>query len=90
MTVVAVVSLIGAVGVHSVGHIDGWLKSGSEPVGTDAKAQGSDAAAGRAAAPVGAPSLELNDRQLATAKFRAVGEYVFPEEKSVDAGAGRG
>jgi cobalt-zinc-cadmium efflux system membrane fusion protein len=89
-TIVAVALLIGAVGVHSAGHIYGWLKSGLEAASTDAKAQGSDAAAGRTAAPVGAPSVELNDKQMATVKVETVGEYVFPVEKSVDAGVSRG
>jgi hypothetical protein len=89
-TIVAVALLIGAVGVHSVGHIYGLLKSGLEAASIDAKAPGSDAAVGPTAAPVGAPSVELNDEQLATVKVETVGEYVVPGENSVDAGVSRG
>jgi hypothetical protein len=89
-TIVAVALLIGAVGVHSVGHIYGWPKSGLEAASSDAKAEGSDAAAGRTAAPVGAPNVELNEKQMTTVEVETVGEYVFPVEKFVDAGVSRG
>ena len=81
-TVVAVALLIGAAGVYSAGHIYGWLKSGLEAASTDAKAQGNDAAAVRTAAPSSVPSMELNDKQLASVKVVSVGDYLFPVEKS--------
>jgi len=64
--------------VYSIGHMNGWLKSGLEAASTDAKAQGSDAAAVRTAA----RTMELNDKQLASVKVVSVGDYLFPVEKS--------
>jgi membrane fusion protein, heavy metal efflux system len=81
-TTVAVAALCFVAGAYSVGHISGWLKSGLDATSTDAKAQGSDAAAVRTATPSGVPSVELNDKQMASVKVEPVGEYVFPVEKS--------
>jgi cobalt-zinc-cadmium efflux system membrane fusion protein len=77
---VAVLSFIG--GVYSVGHIGGWLKSGLPAASTDANAEGSDATAVKAAVRRGVPSVELNDKQMASVKVEPIQEYVFPVEKS--------
>jgi cobalt-zinc-cadmium efflux system membrane fusion protein len=81
-TTVAVAGLCFAAGAYSVSHMNGWLKSGLDATSTDAKAQGSDAAVVRTAAPSGVPSMELNDKQLASVKVVSVGDYLFPVEKS--------
>jgi membrane fusion protein, heavy metal efflux system len=81
LTAVAVLSF--AAGIYSVGHL-GSLKSGFDATNTDANAQTSDAAARTAALSSGradSPSVELNDKQLASVKVEAVGEHVFPVEK---------
>ena len=70
-TTVAVAAVSGVVGLYSIGHLNGWLKSGLEAASTDAKAQGSDAAAVRTAALSGVPSMELNDKQLASGRWAA-------------------
>ena len=81
-TTVAIAVLCFVAGAYSVSRISGWLKSGLDATSTDAKAQGSDAAAVRIAAPSGVPSMELNDKQLASVKVVSVGDYLFPVEKS--------
>jgi cobalt-zinc-cadmium efflux system membrane fusion protein len=81
-TTVAVAALCFAAGAYSVSPINGWLKSGLDATSTDAKAQGSDAAAVRTADPSGVPSMELNDKQLTSVKVVSVGDYLFPVEKS--------
>jgi membrane fusion protein, heavy metal efflux system len=78
---VAVAALCFLAGAYSVGHISSWLKSGLDAASTGANAQGSDAAVVRTAAPAGIPSLELNDKQLASVDVVRVGEYLFPVEK---------
>jgi membrane fusion protein, heavy metal efflux system len=82
-TVVAVLSF--AAGIYSVGYM-GSLKSGFDATNTDANAQTSDQAAARTAAlssgrPADLPSVELNDKQLASVKVEAVGDHLFPVEK---------
>jgi cobalt-zinc-cadmium efflux system membrane fusion protein len=59
-----------------------WLKSGLPAASTDANAEGSDANAVKAAARLGVPSVELNDKQMASVKVEPVQEYTFPVEKS--------
>jgi cobalt-zinc-cadmium efflux system membrane fusion protein len=79
---VATAVLSFAAGVYSVGQMGGWLRSGVDAAST-ANAQGSDRAAIiTAAAPAGIPTMELNEKQLASVKVVNVGEYVFPVEKS--------
>jgi membrane fusion protein, heavy metal efflux system len=79
---VATAVLSFAAGVYSVGQIGGWLRSGVDAAST-ANAQGSDRGAIiTAAAPVGIPTMELSDKQLASVKVVNVGEYAFPVEKS--------
>jgi cobalt-zinc-cadmium efflux system membrane fusion protein len=78
----AVAALSFIAGVYSVGHLGGWLKSGLTAASTDANAEGSDATAVKAAVRRGIPSVELNDKQMASVKVGAVQEYVFPVEKS--------
>jgi cobalt-zinc-cadmium efflux system membrane fusion protein len=80
-TAVAVAVLSFAAGVYSVGRLGGWAKSGLDAAATDAKAQGTDSAVKTAARP-GVPSVELNDKQLASVKVERVGDYVFPVEKA--------
>jgi membrane fusion protein, heavy metal efflux system len=79
-TAVAVAVLSFVAGVYSVGH--GRFKSGLDAAATDANAQGAESAAVKTAAPSGVPSVELNDKQMASVKVEKVGEYVFPVEKS--------
>lgn len=76
---VAVLSFIG--GVYSVGHIGGWLKSGLHAASPAANAEGTDVTAVKAAARLGVPSVELNEKQMASVKVEPVQEYVFPVEK---------
>jgi membrane fusion protein, heavy metal efflux system len=72
-----------AAGTYWVGHIDNWLKSGLDAATTDANAQPSNPAATQSAAVApGAPSVVLNDKQLASVKVEPVGDYVFPIEKA--------
>jgi membrane fusion protein, heavy metal efflux system len=68
---------------YSVGHIGDWLKSGLDAATPDANAQtSSPTAAQNASVASGAPSVMLNDKQLASVKVEPVGEYVFPIEKA--------
>jgi membrane fusion protein, heavy metal efflux system len=68
---------------YSVGHIGDWLKSGLNAATPDANAQTSNpTAAQNASVASGAPSVMLNDKQLASVKVEPVGEYVFPIEKA--------
>jgi membrane fusion protein, heavy metal efflux system len=79
----ATVALLSFVaGGYSVGHMGGWLRLGLDATTTEANAQARDLAAVRTAVPPGAPSMELNDKQLASVKVVNVSEYVFPVEKS--------
>ncbi len=79
---VAMAVLSFVAGVYSVGQIGGWLRSGVDAASI-ANAQGSDRAAIiTAAAPVGTPTMELNEKQMASVKVVNVGEYAFPVEKS--------
>jgi cobalt-zinc-cadmium efflux system membrane fusion protein len=82
--IAAVVVISFAAGLYSVGYIGGWLKSGLDAATTGANAQGNDSATARTAAlsSGGAPSVELNDKQLASVKVETVGEYVFPVERT--------
>jgi cobalt-zinc-cadmium efflux system membrane fusion protein len=85
-TLAAVAVLSFAAGIYSVGQM-GWLKSGFDATNTDANAQTSESAAARTAAlssgrPADIPSVELNDKQLASVKVEAVGEHLFPIEKA--------
>jgi cobalt-zinc-cadmium efflux system membrane fusion protein len=63
------------------GHIGGWLKSWIDAASTEANAQGNRPARVETAPSAGAPSVELNDKQLASVKVEVVGDYVFPVEK---------
>jgi cobalt-zinc-cadmium efflux system membrane fusion protein len=80
---IAAAALSFVAGVYSVGHIGDWLKSGLNATAPGANAQANDPAAVRTAAlPSGAGTVELNDRQLASVKVEAVGERVFPVERT--------
>jgi cobalt-zinc-cadmium efflux system membrane fusion protein len=66
-------------GVHSVGRIGSWLKSGLEAATTGANAQANDRE------PVsfssGTGNVELNDKQLNSVKVETIGEHIFPVER---------
>jgi cobalt-zinc-cadmium efflux system membrane fusion protein len=69
------------------GPIEDWLRSGIHAASPEANAQGRDAvAAGTAASHDGHAverhTVELNDKQMASVKVAAVGEHIFPVEKS--------
>jgi membrane fusion protein, heavy metal efflux system len=69
-------------GTYSVGNVGGWLRSWLEAATPDANAQTTNPPAAQVAADAsGAPSVVLNDKQLASVKVEPVGEYVFPIEK---------
>jgi membrane fusion protein, heavy metal efflux system len=71
------------VGTYSLGNVGGWLKSGLDAATTDANAQtGTPAATQTVAADSGAPTLVLNDKQMASVKVEPIGQYVFPVEKA--------
>lgn len=75
---VAVAVLCFAAGAYSIS----WLRSGGNAVSTTANAQATDSAAVKTSVAGGSPSVELNDKQLATVKVEAVGEFSFPIEKT--------
>jgi len=75
---VAVSVLSFAAGVYSVGRIGGWPKLGFEGASTQANAQTASPSASRAGL---VPSVDLNDKQLASVKVETVGEHLFPVEK---------
>jgi cobalt-zinc-cadmium efflux system membrane fusion protein len=82
--IAALIVISFAAGVYSVGYVGGWLKFGLNAATTDANAQGNEAATVRTAVLTSgdAPSLDLNDKQLASVKVGPVGEDVFPVEKT--------
>ena len=64
------------------GYVSSWVNSWLDVTSTEANAQGNGTAAVRTpASPSAAPSIELNDKQLASVKVEVVGDYVFPVEK---------
>jgi membrane fusion protein, heavy metal efflux system len=71
-----------AAGAYSIGYVSSWLRSGAGAVSPDASAETTDSAAVKTSLAGGVPSVELNDKQLATVKVEPVGEYSFPIEKS--------
>jgi membrane fusion protein, heavy metal efflux system len=75
-TAAAVLALVAA--LYVTGQIGG--SKGSRLGTTEANAQAGDPAT--ANAPAGPPSVELNDKQLASVNVEPVGEYLFPVEKS--------
>jgi membrane fusion protein, heavy metal efflux system len=79
---VAVAALSFIAGGYSVGRIGGWLESGLDVASSDANAEGSNETAVKTAARLGVPSVELNDKQMASVKVEPVQQYVFPVEKS--------
>jgi len=74
---IAVAGLAG--GLYKAGFFGGSTKSGLDIAASRANAQAGDRATN---APVGPPSVELNDKQLASVNVEPVGEYLFPVEKS--------
>jgi membrane fusion protein, heavy metal efflux system len=66
-------------GLYMAGFFGGSSKSGLDIAATRANAQGGDPATLGAAA--GPPSIELNDKQLASVKVERVDERDFPVEK---------
>jgi cobalt-zinc-cadmium efflux system membrane fusion protein len=83
----ALAALSFAAGVYSVGYLTGRVKPSLDAASTNANAQSAGADASRTAAlasggPLGAQSVELNVKQIASVKVEPVGEYVFPVEKS--------
>ena len=78
--VVALLSF--AAGAYSTGYVPSWLRSGVKAVSTDANAESSDSTAVKTSVARGIPSVELNDKQMASVKVEPVQQYVFPVEKS--------
>jgi cobalt-zinc-cadmium efflux system membrane fusion protein len=69
-------------GVYSVEHSGAWLKPGFDGPATNANAQESGASVIRTAAAPGAPSIDLNDKQMTAVKVDRVAEYAFPVERT--------
>jgi cobalt-zinc-cadmium efflux system membrane fusion protein len=76
--IVVIALLCFVVGAYSTG----WLRTGASAVSTDAKADAADSTAVKTSVVGGVPSVELNDKQLATVKVEKVEEFSFPIEKS--------
>jgi cobalt-zinc-cadmium efflux system membrane fusion protein len=76
--IVVIALLCFVVGAYSTG----WLRTGANAVSTDAKADAADSRAVKTSVVGGIPSVELNDKQLATVKVEKVEEFSFPIEKS--------
>jgi membrane fusion protein, heavy metal efflux system len=76
--IVVIALLCFVVGAYSTG----WLGTGANAVSTDAKADAADSRAVKTSVVGGIPSVELNDKQLATVKVEKVEEFSFPIEKS--------
>jgi membrane fusion protein, heavy metal efflux system len=79
-TALAIAAAALAGGLYVGGFFGGSKRSGLDITGTPANAQAGDPAATNAAA--GPPSVELNDKQLASVNVEPVGDYLFPVEKS--------
>lgn len=79
---VVVVALSFVAGAYSTGYVTSWLRSGVRAVSTDANAEVSDSRAAKTSVAGGIPSVELNDKQMASVKVEPVQQYVFPVEKS--------
>ena len=79
---VVVVVLSFVAGAYSTGYVTSWLRSGVKTVSTDANAEVSDSRAAKTSVAGGIPSVELNDKQMASVKVEPVQQYVFPVEKS--------
>ena len=83
MITVAVISgvLCFAAGAYSVNNLTGWLRSGADAVSSDAnaKTESSEVKTGTVA---GAPSVELNEKQMSTVKVGTAQDYTFPVEKA--------
>jgi membrane fusion protein, heavy metal efflux system len=78
--VAALVCLVA--GAYAIGQI-GALLRGDFGAATEASAQDTSAVTIRTAvSPSGAPSVDLNDKQLQSVKVEPVGDRVFPVEKS--------
>jgi cobalt-zinc-cadmium efflux system membrane fusion protein len=80
-TVIAVV-LSFAAGAVFIGYAPSWLRSGASAVGTAANAETTDRSVTKTATVGGVPSVELNEKQMASVKVEKVQEYVFPVERS--------
>jgi membrane fusion protein, heavy metal efflux system len=76
--VIAAAGVVG--GLYMAGVLGGSTKSGLDIAGTRANAQANDQAATNA--PAGPPSVELNDKQMASVNVEPVGDYLFPVEKT--------
>jgi cobalt-zinc-cadmium efflux system membrane fusion protein len=75
----AALSLVG--GFWWADRVSTWLKSGLDNAASmDANARASDTT--QNATVSGPPSVELNDRQLASVNVDRVGEHIFPVEKT--------
>jgi cobalt-zinc-cadmium efflux system membrane fusion protein len=79
-TALAIAAAALAGGLYVGGFFGGSKRSGLDIAGTPANAQAGDPATTNAAA--GPPSVELNDKQLASVNVEPVGDYLFPVEKS--------
>jgi membrane fusion protein, heavy metal efflux system len=66
---------------YSFGYLGSSLKSGVNAASSDATLQ-SNSPVGMAAVASAPPSIELNEKQLASVKVATVGEHLFPREKS--------
>jgi membrane fusion protein, heavy metal efflux system len=69
-------------GIYSVGHLSEWFKTGVEAVGINAHAEATNRDAVQTSVVQGVPSVELNEKQMASVKVEPVQEFVFPVEKA--------
>jgi len=69
-------------GAYSINYVRAWLPSGVLFVSDDANARASDSTVVKTGVADGAPTVELNDKQLATVNVEKVREYTFPKEKT--------
>lgn len=73
-----------AAGAYSINRLGGWLPGLLVGAGANARVGDSDAV--KTGSVDGAPSVELNDRQMATVNVEKVSELTFPSEKSAVGG----
>ena len=72
----------GAYSVNHLGYLSAWLPLGGKLVSPDANAQANDSTAAKTRTVGGVPSVELNEKQMATVDVEKVGRHTFPAERS--------
>ncbi len=77
---IAAALLCFAAGAYSVNHLRSWLPG--MLASADANARVSDSETVKTGSVDGVPSVELNDKQMATVNVEKVGELTFPSEKT--------